>query len=73
MLLSLSTGKDADGHLMHEDPLISAIYADGQNRLRESRHLVQMIKTLDQIRSTGSAPGKTVSLLLGGLKSPLFI
>lgn len=49
ILLSLSTGKDADGDLVHEDPLISAIYADAQTRLREPRHLEQMIKTLDQI------------------------
>ncbi|MEL3928342.1 N-6 DNA methylase [Aeromonas enteropelogenes] len=31
------------------DPLIAAIYADAQTRLREPRHLEQMIKTLDQI------------------------
>ncbi|MCB5163129.1 N-6 DNA methylase [Marinomonas algarum] len=49
ILLSLSTGKDADGNLVHEDPLISAIYADAQTRLREPRHLEQMIKTLDHI------------------------
>lgn len=35
--------------IVHEDPLISAIYADAQTRLREPRHLEQMIKTLDQI------------------------
>jgi len=49
ILLSLSTGKDGDGMLVHDDPLISAIYADAQTRLREPRHLEQMIKTLDQI------------------------
>src|SRR5690606_38585942 len=49
ILLSLSTGKDGDGTLVHDDPLISAIYADAQTRLREPRHLEQMIKTLDQI------------------------
>ena len=49
ILLSLSTGKDSDGNVVHEDPLISAIYADAQTRLREPRHLEQMIKTLDQI------------------------
>lgn len=49
ILLSLSTGKDADGKLVHEDPLISAIYNDAQTRLREPKHLEQMIKTLDQI------------------------
>ncbi|MCH8530922.1 MAG: type I restriction-modification system subunit M [Saccharospirillum sp.] len=49
ILLSLSTGRDADGTLVHDDPLISAIYADAQTRLREPRHLEQMIKSLDQI------------------------
>ena len=49
ILLSLSTGNDGDGALVHDDPLISAIYADAQTRLREPRHLGQMIKTLDQI------------------------
>ncbi|KEY57112.1 N-6 DNA methylase [Serratia sp. DD3] len=49
ILLSLSTGKDAEGNMVHQDPLISAIYADAQTRLREPRHLEQMIKTLDQI------------------------
>ncbi len=34
---------------VHEDPLISAIYADAQTRLREPRHLEQMIKTLEKI------------------------
>jgi type I restriction enzyme M protein len=49
ILLSLSTGRDGDGTLVHDDALISAIYADAQTRLREPRHLEQMIKTLDQI------------------------
>ena len=49
ILLSLSTGKDGEGKRVHADPLISAIYADAQTRLREPRHLEQMIKTLDQI------------------------
>ncbi|NIF47732.1 N-6 DNA methylase [Enterobacter sp. Ap-1006] len=49
MLFSLSTGKDAEGHKVHDDKLISAIYADAQTRLREPRHLEQMIRTLDQI------------------------
>ncbi|KGK41195.1 SAM-dependent methyltransferase [Nitrincola sp. A-D6] len=49
ILLSLSTDKDAEGEVVHDDPLISAIYADAQTRLREPRHLEQMIKTLDQI------------------------
>lgn len=41
MLLDLS--KDSD-------PLISAIYADAQTRLREPRHLEQLVKSLDQIK-----------------------
>ncbi len=49
ILLSLSTGRDAEDSLVHDDPLISAIYADAQTRLREPRHLEQMVKTLDQI------------------------
>lgn len=49
ILFSLSTGKDAEGNLVHADPLISAIYTDAQTRLREPRHLEQMIRTLDQI------------------------
>ncbi|MBQ26205.1 N-6 DNA methylase [Alcanivorax sp.] len=34
---------------VHDDPLITAIYAKAQTRLSEPRHLEQMIKTLDQI------------------------
>ena len=49
ILLSLSTGKDAEDSLVHDDPLISAIYADAQTRLREPRHLEQLVKSLDQI------------------------
>lgn len=32
-----------------EDLLIAAIYADAQTRLREPRHLEQIIRSLDQI------------------------
>ncbi|WP_433924456.1 N-6 DNA methylase [Vreelandella sp. 21] len=49
ILLSLSSGRDGTGRLIHTDPLISAVYADAQTRLREPRHLEQMIKALDQI------------------------
>ncbi len=49
ILLTLSTGKNEAGESIHEDPLIQAIYADAQTRLREPRHLKQMIETLDQI------------------------
>ena len=49
ILLKLSTGKDAQGKSVHGDSLISAIYADAQTRMREPRHLEQLIKSLDQI------------------------
>ncbi len=59
ILYTLSTGKrlqvdpENPGQTrevrVHEDALISAIYADAQTRLREPRHLEQMIKSLDQI------------------------
>ncbi|MDX7991770.1 N-6 DNA methylase [Xenorhabdus littoralis] len=49
ILLKLSTGKDAEGKVVHADPLISAIYADAQTRLREPRHLKQLISNFDQI------------------------
>lgn len=59
ILLALSTGKRIEADptepgktievQVHEDQLIGAIYADAQTRLREPRHLEQMIKTLDQI------------------------
>ena len=59
ILLTLSTGKRvvADPNdpgkttevRIHHDPLITAIYADAQTRLREPRHLEQLIKSLDQI------------------------
>jgi type I restriction enzyme M protein len=63
MLLTLSTGKrteavkaEKEGEkdelkevVVHTDPLISAIFSDAQTRLREPRHLEQMIKALDQI------------------------
>lgn len=59
ILLALSTGKRSEADpkepgktievQVNDDPLISAIYADAQTRLREPRHLEQMIKTLDQI------------------------
>ncbi len=49
ILLTLSTGKDADGNTVVTDPLILAIYNDAQTSLREPRHLEQLIKSLDQI------------------------
>ncbi|WP_297924511.1 N-6 DNA methylase, partial [uncultured Agitococcus sp.] len=49
ILLSLSTGKDAQNNTIHQDPLILAIYADAQTRLREPRHLEQLIRSLDNI------------------------
>ncbi|MCW4153672.1 type I restriction-modification system subunit M [Halomonas sp. 18H] len=49
ILFCLSTGRDANGKLVHTDPLISAIYADAQTRLSEPSHLRQMVVALDQI------------------------
>ncbi|EHJ94317.1 class I SAM-dependent DNA methyltransferase [Vreelandella boliviensis] len=49
ILLALSTGKDSQGNQIHNDPLITAVYADAQTRLREPRHLRQMVVALDQI------------------------
>nr|WP_324257064.1 N-6 DNA methylase [Cellvibrio fontiphilus] len=49
ILLTLSTGKDLEGKPVVTDPLILAIYNDAQTRLREPRHLEQLIKTLDGI------------------------
>ena len=59
ILFTLSTGKeiskdpnDADKTIekvVITDPLILAIYADAQTRLREPRHLEQLIKSLDSI------------------------
>lgn len=49
ILYVLSNGKDTQGKVIHEDPLIQAIYTDAHTRLREPRHLKQIIKSLDQI------------------------
>jgi type I restriction enzyme M protein len=49
ILLALSTGKDVLGKTIHQDPLITAIYADAHTRLREPRHLRQLVKALDGI------------------------
>lgn len=59
ILLALSTGKRVEADpaepgktievIVHEDPLISAIYADAQTRLREPRHLEQIINRFDEI------------------------
>lgn len=49
ILFILSTGKDTEGNTVHEDPLIQAIYTDASTRLREPRHLKQIVKVLDQI------------------------
>jgi type I restriction enzyme M protein len=60
ILLALSTGEreevDPDDPKkkikvqVHQDPLISAIYAEAQTRLREPRHLEQIIKRFDEIK-----------------------
>lgn len=49
ILLALSTGKDGEGNQIHQDKLIAAVYQEAQTRLREPRHLEQLIKSLDQI------------------------
>ena len=49
ILLTLSTGRDLENNPVVTDPLILAIYNDAQTRLREPRHLEQLIKTLDGI------------------------
>jgi len=49
ILFILSTGNDTAGNSIHQDPLIQAIYTDAHTRLREPRHLKQIIKSLDQI------------------------
>jgi type I restriction enzyme M protein len=67
ILLALSTGKDAAGTLVHEDPLISAIYADAQTRLREPRHLEQIIKRFEEIKDWFSASKDGLGDLYEGL------
>lgn len=67
ILLSLSTGKDAEGRLVHEDQLISAIYADAQTRLREPRHLEQIIQRFDEIEDWFSASKDGLGDLYEGL------
>lgn len=57
LLLTLSTGKetfvDEEGSTQEKivvtDPLILAIYAEAQTRLREPRHLLTLITKLDEI------------------------
>ncbi len=49
ILYVLSNGKDTQGKVIHEDPLIQAIYTDAHTSLREPLHLKQIIKSLDQI------------------------
>jgi len=49
ILYILSSGKDTQGNTIHEDPLIQAIYTEAHTRLREPRHLRQIISSLEQI------------------------
>ena len=59
ILSVLATGKKTEANpkkkgqpieiQVHEDHLIKAIYLDAQTRLREPRHLEQIIRTLDKI------------------------
>lgn len=77
ILLALSTGKrqvpDPEDPTktieitIHEDPLISAIYADAQTRLREPRHLEQIIKRFDEIKDWFSASKDGLGDLYEGL------
>jgi len=77
ILLALSTGKVTVPDLtdpsktveitIHEDPLISAIYADAQTRLREPRHLEQIIKRFDEIKDWFSASKDGLGDLYEGL------
>jgi len=77
ILLALSTGKRlvADAkkpgqtkeEVVHEDPLISAIYADAQTRLREPRHLEQIIKRFDEIEDWFSVAKDGLGDLYEGL------
>lgn len=48
ILLILSTGKDGD-KVIHNDPLILAIYANARTALNQPKHLEQLIRSLDQI------------------------
>ncbi len=38
ILYVLSNGKDTEGNVIHEDPLIQAIYTDAYTKLRKPRH-----------------------------------
>ena len=77
ILLALSTGKrlvadpknpgQTKEEVVHEDPLISAIYADAQTRLREPRHLEQIIKRFDEIEDWFSAAKDGLGDLYEGL------
>ncbi len=49
ILYVLSNGRDTEGNIIHEDPLIQAIYTDAHTRLREPRHLKQIITNFDRI------------------------
>jgi len=81
ILLALSTGKrtvvikaEKEGEedkveevVVHQDPLISAIYADAQTRLREPRHLQQIIQRFDEIEDWFSASRDGLGDLYEGL------
>ena len=81
ILLALSTGKrtavikaekageedKVEEVIVHEDPLISAIYADAQTRLREPRHLEQIIKRFDEIKDWFNATKDGLGDLYEGL------
>ncbi|MBY7701268.1 class I SAM-dependent DNA methyltransferase [Vibrio harveyi] len=52
---------------VHNDPLIMAIYADAQTRLREPRHLEQIIKRFDEIKGWFSDKSDGLGNLYEGL------
>lgn len=77
VLLALSTGKRTEADpdepdktidvQVHNDPLISAIYADAQTRIREPRHLEQIIERFDEIKDWFNASKDGLGDLYEGL------
>ncbi|MDO4431622.1 MAG: N-6 DNA methylase, partial [Lonepinella koalarum] len=48
ILLILSTGKDGE-KVIHNDPLLLAIYANARTALNQPKHLEQLVRALDEI------------------------
>lgn len=59
-------GKFIDAQV-HNNPMIKAIYADAQTRLREPRHLEQIIKRFDEIKGWFSDKSDGLGNLYEGL------